>query len=269
VCGHVERGALPRRVTTETELVQDACGDLVLNGEDVRELTLESLRPYLVAVPGVHELRRDTHAIACLTYAPLENRSNAQPSADLGDLEIFALKGERRRSRDHMHPMDARQRVDDLLRNPVAEVLLVLARTHIDERQHGNRRREATLGRRRRQRHGRRQRDVHGSQILQNLGRRAITSIRVFLEGFIDDDLERTWQRGLQGEKRGLRPVQEVIEDCCSRIALKRRSPSRHFEKHDSQRKQVRARIDRPPERLLWRHIARRSNRMSFGALIF
>ncbi len=73
--GNVERRARRRSVTTDPELVQDACGDVVLNGEDIRELTVEALRPYLVAVVGVHELRGDAYAIACLAYAALENRS--------------------------------------------------------------------------------------------------------------------------------------------------------------------------------------------------
>ena len=45
VRGNVEC-ALPRRsVTMDSELVQDARGNLVLNREDVRELALETLRP--------------------------------------------------------------------------------------------------------------------------------------------------------------------------------------------------------------------------------
>ena len=91
----------------DPKLVQDACRDLVLNREDIRELALETLRPYLVAVIGVHELRRDAHAIAGLAHAALENRFHAQPSADLGDLEILALKSERRRPRDHVQTGNA------------------------------------------------------------------------------------------------------------------------------------------------------------------
>ncbi len=123
----------------DPELVEDACSDLVLNGEGVRELAFETFRPYLVALVRVHELRSDTHTIARLAHAALENRLYAQPSADLSDVQIFPLKRERRRSRDHLHVGNASQRVDDFLRNPVAEVLLILARTHVDERQYGDR----------------------------------------------------------------------------------------------------------------------------------
>ena len=74
---------------------------------------------------------------------------------------------------------------------------------------------------------------------------------------------------GLQGEQRRLRPVQEMIEDGRSRIALKRGSSRSPFRKHDSQCKQVRARIERPPEGLFGRHVACRADRASAAALIF
>ena len=87
-------------------------------------------------------------------------------------------------------------------------------------------------------------RDIHGSQIPKELARRAIAPIGIFLERFVDDGLERSRQRGVQREKRRLQPVQEMIEDRRGGIALKRRSPGRHLEQHDSQCKQVRARIE-------------------------
>jgi hypothetical protein len=107
-----------------------------------------------------------------------------------------------------------------------------------------------------------------GSTAIEQFTRRAIASIRVFLERLVDDDLERSRQGGLQGEERRLGPVQEMIEDCRSRIALKRRSPCRHFEEHDSQRKQIRARIERPPEGLFRRHVPGCSDRTSPAALL-
>ena len=182
---------------------------------------------------------------------------------------MFTLKGERRRPRDHVHSGNASQRVDDFLRNPVAKVFLVLARTHIDERQYGDRGRQATLGGRRWRVHGRSNRVLHGSQIPQELARRAIASIRVFLEGPVDDDLERSRQSGLQGEQWRLRPVQEMIKDGRSRIALKRGCPGCHFEQHDSQCKEIRARIKGLPEGLFGRHVACCSDSTSAAALFF
>ena len=75
--------------SSNPELVHDGRGNLVLNRKDVRELAIETLGPELIAVLGVDELRRDAHAVARLSNAALESRSDPQPPADLGDLEIL------------------------------------------------------------------------------------------------------------------------------------------------------------------------------------
>ena len=137
----------------------------------------------------------------------------------------------------------------------------------IDERQNGDRGRTGRFGEGHRGVRRRSRRDIHGPQIPKELARRAIAPIGIFLERLVDDGVERSRQRGVQGEKRRLQPIQELIEDCRGRIALKRRSPGRHLEQHDAECKQVRARIERPPERLFRRHVACRSNGTSAAAL--
>jgi hypothetical protein len=74
---NIERRALRwPRVAADPEFVQDAGRDLVLNHEDVRELAIETLRPDVITVLGVHQLRRDAHTIACLAHAAFENRGH-------------------------------------------------------------------------------------------------------------------------------------------------------------------------------------------------
>ena len=51
----------------------DARGDLVLDGEDVDRVLVESLRPELAAARHIGELRRDTQPDARGPYAALEN----------------------------------------------------------------------------------------------------------------------------------------------------------------------------------------------------
>src|SRR4051812_34836714 len=45
------------------KLIDDASRDLVLNGEDVVEIAIESLAPELKAIVRIHELDGDTHPI--------------------------------------------------------------------------------------------------------------------------------------------------------------------------------------------------------------
>ncbi len=74
---------------------------------------------------------------------------------------------------------------------------------------------------------------------------------------------QRRGQRRVQCERRGRLPVQELIEDRCRRVACERCSSGRHLEQHDSQREEIRARIERLAERLFRRHVADRADRAS------
>ena len=109
-----------------SKLVDDGRGNLVLNREDVREIPIETLGPQLIAVLGVDELCCDAHAVPGLANAALERGADSQSPADLGDVEILALKGERRGAGDDAQPGHSRQGVDDLLGDAVTEVLLIL-----------------------------------------------------------------------------------------------------------------------------------------------
>ena len=68
------------------------------------------LRPELIAVVGVDELRRDAHAIARPSNAALQRRPDPQSPADFGDVEILILKCERRGAGNHAQAGNARQR---------------------------------------------------------------------------------------------------------------------------------------------------------------
>jgi len=114
--------------------------DLVLDGEDVRQLSIVALRPQVTSVSSGNELRRDADARACFPDASLEHGGDAQRAGDTPDVFVLAFERERRRARDHLQSGDARQRVDDLLRETVAKVFVVLVGAQVLEWQDRNRR---------------------------------------------------------------------------------------------------------------------------------
>jgi hypothetical protein len=122
------------------QLNQNACRNLILDRKDVGQLAVEPLGPALVAVVRIDELRRDAHRVAGFANASFENGADAQSPADLRDLEVFALKGERRRAGNHPESGHSRQRADDLFSDAMTEVLLIVLRAHIHEREHDDRR---------------------------------------------------------------------------------------------------------------------------------
>jgi hypothetical protein len=64
----------------------DIAGDLLLDGEDVAELTVVGFRPEVVAAGGVDELDGDPQAVVGLADAALEDAVDAQPVADLAEV---------------------------------------------------------------------------------------------------------------------------------------------------------------------------------------
>ena len=114
--------------------------DLVLHGEDVSDLAVVLLRPSLIAVDDVDELRRNAQRRSGLSDATLENRADVQLATDLPDVDVLALEREGGTSGNHVQAFHAGQGIDDLLGNPVAEELLLRIATEVVEGQHGDRR---------------------------------------------------------------------------------------------------------------------------------
>ena len=88
------------------------------------------------AVRGGDELCRNPHPVPGLTHAPFESSCDAQLAADVGELDVLPLKGERRGAPRDVQPLDLCERVEDLLCNPVREIFLISSGAHIREWQH-------------------------------------------------------------------------------------------------------------------------------------
>ena len=68
--------------------------DLVLDGEDIGKFPVIALRPEMIAVGDVDELRGDTDPSAGAPHASLEHGGDVELLADRPEVEVLALKGE-------------------------------------------------------------------------------------------------------------------------------------------------------------------------------
>src|SRR5579883_2134250 len=113
--------------------------NLVLNGENIRQLAVETFSPDMAAIQPVDQLRSDAHSAASLSYAALENEADIELLADLGDIDGLPLKGERRIAGDHEQSRNLGQGGNDVFRDSVGEIFLLDVAAHILERQYGDR----------------------------------------------------------------------------------------------------------------------------------
>ena len=116
----------------------DLLRDLVLQGEDVLQIPVITLRPHVVPRGGVDELGGDPHAIAGLANAALQDVAHAQLAAHLRGLDRPALVREDGVARDHEQPGELGEARDEVFGDPVAEVLLPRVAAHVFEGQHGD-----------------------------------------------------------------------------------------------------------------------------------
>ena len=73
---------------------------VVLHREDIGQVAVEPLGPEVPASGRVDELRGDPDARAGFAHASLEDVAHAKAFADLTDMDVLALEGERRIARD-------------------------------------------------------------------------------------------------------------------------------------------------------------------------
>ncbi|HEX8154306.1 MAG TPA: hypothetical protein VF698_14325 [Thermoanaerobaculia bacterium] len=113
-------------------------GDVFLHGEDVARDAVVLFAPEVPAGRDVDQRDRDPHPLARFAHASFENLRHAEARA--GRARVAAeLRGvERRFAREDVQPFDAREDVDDLVRQPFAEERLIAIRGHVRKREHGD-----------------------------------------------------------------------------------------------------------------------------------
>ena len=130
----LDRGFLTGQ-ESDAEVLDDGRRDFILNLEDVLQRPIELLRPEVVPLFHIDELRGDSQPVARLADAAFEHRADVQAPPDLPHVEGLALERKRGGSRHHAQILDVRQAVDQLLGDTVAEIFLILPSAHVHERQ--------------------------------------------------------------------------------------------------------------------------------------
>src|SRR4249919_1305625 len=75
----------------ERERADDVLRHVVLHGEDVGQVAIETLRPKMSARSYVDELRCNPHPVAGLADAALQYEAHAEPLAHLLNVHVSAL----------------------------------------------------------------------------------------------------------------------------------------------------------------------------------
>src|SRR3546814_7666823 len=84
------------------------------------------LGPQGAAIGGTDQLRGDAHRVAGVAHAALQQVRDAEPGADGACVVLAVAELERGVAPDHLQPVDLRQRIDQVLRQAVGELHLVL-----------------------------------------------------------------------------------------------------------------------------------------------
>ena len=108
---------------------------LVLDGEHVLDFAVVAFRPQAVAGRSLDQLGGNAHPRAGLADAALEDVAHAQLAAHILDLHRPALVTEGRVSGDDDQFLKARELGDQVLGDPIGEVVLFGVATQVVERQ--------------------------------------------------------------------------------------------------------------------------------------
>ena len=84
----------PPRVNRTASALRDPPGDLLLHGKDILYVPVVTLGPQVIARRGIHQLRRDPHAVVGLAHTALEHIPHPQLPTHLIRLDRLAFVGE-------------------------------------------------------------------------------------------------------------------------------------------------------------------------------
>ena len=121
------------------QFLHDGLRDVFLHREDVVKLAVVGFRPEVGIRRDLDQLRGDAYTIAGLAHTAFEHGGHVEFVRDRRNVDVGALEGERGRARGDAQAANLGEHVQQLFRQPVGEVLVVLVATHVDERQHGDR----------------------------------------------------------------------------------------------------------------------------------
>jgi hypothetical protein len=243
------------RAERHPEGFDDRLGDLVLDREHVLHGAVVTIRPQPVAVLDADQLGGDSQLLSRFANAALEHRRHAQLTSDLPDVQTGPSHLEGGSSGGDAQILNPRQPIDELLSDALAEVVLVLLRAHVDERQHGHRwpdlfRPFVRLG-------------LELFQIGTDVGRALIALEGVLLQRSGDHPGElRRYLYSQLGDRVG-RVSQDRRDGVGRGLTLERARPRRHLVENDPKREEIRSVIRGPALDLLRRHVGHRAHHLT------
>jgi hypothetical protein len=132
------KSTILRRGERNTERRDDLARDPLLEVEHIAHRAGVLFGPALTVRLGIHELRRNPQRVPGPPHATGEYVAHTRRPPDLAGTERAPLVLHARGPRRHAKRCDAREVGDDLLREAVAEILVLRLGAEVQERQHGN-----------------------------------------------------------------------------------------------------------------------------------
>ena len=120
----------------DAERVGDPTRDLVLQGEEIAGVAIESLGPQMRVALGVDQLRANAYLLARSLDAPLQHITHTELAADLLGVDQLVPIGERGIARDHEHVREPRHIGRHVLGDAVSKILLLRVVAEIGKRQY-------------------------------------------------------------------------------------------------------------------------------------
>src|SRR5260370_2903095 len=118
---------------------QDPSHDFILQREDILHWPVVALGPQVSARGRIHQSGGNSHLSTSLLHAALQHVLHPELAAYLLLLYRFALVGERRIAGDDKQAREPGEGDNKVIRNAIAEVLLISISAHVGKWQHRNR----------------------------------------------------------------------------------------------------------------------------------
>ncbi len=251
----------------DAQRLRDLARDLVLDLEHVLHLAVVTLRPQREVGLRVHQLGVDAQPRAGAAQAAGEHAGRLELLADLRRRHLLVAIGEHGGTREDVQPADLRELGDDVLGDPVAQVLVLLHPAQVLEVEHRDRllrrlaRARAGIARLRRAASARLHVALEPHQVGLELGRGLVAHGAILLERLLEDARERRRERRVHLVDRGRLAIEDRLVDHRRGLAFERQHAGRHLVEHRAEREQVGARVGELSARLLGRHVGDRAER--------
>src|SRR5262249_2994666 len=106
---------------------------LLLNGEDVFQVTIEIIRPELKTGRTINQLSGDPHAIGSFAHAAFEQVANAELAPNLLDVLLSSFEARDRGARSYLKTVNVRELGNNFFGDAIDEVLILRIGTEILE----------------------------------------------------------------------------------------------------------------------------------------